>query len=82
MYDYRKDFEFTESAPSQIPNRKTKVFLVTFDREEYINIGIIAEIHATIKGKKIHDVSGCESFTPEEAKQLRDALLEVYPLDK
>ena len=80
MYDYKKEFEFTLGNEHTAPKRKTTVFLVTFDREQYLNIGIQAELNATFLGEEIHDVSGCDSFTPEEAKQLRDALLEVYPL--
>lgn len=68
-----KNFTFTEKGDGvhRDGKRHTYVYFGTVDADRYVNIGIT--------DREKNDVS--DSFLPEEAKKLRDALIEIYPLD-
>ena len=71
--DYKKEFVFTEVFKHNAPGRKTRLRFVTTNKDEYMNI-------------VLDNVNDChwsfDTFSPKEMIQIRDALIEAYPLEK
>lgn len=56
------------------PNSQAVVSLHSFNPDDYLNVGV---------GRTTHEAAGSnKSFTAEAARQLRDALIELYPVPR